>query len=178
MTCARSDLVGVQASRPDGIHDAGPGAASGSCGSAWCSSRRFLARSPAESAGRSACPASSLTPIPSAHRRPCRNQTVVRLAGRIGIDGLFTDLHDVSDNAQPAYVASALEASRQWVFTRRCSTDAPIEVNIRVTVITAGELRQTRRPPIPNSQVAPHVDADIWSRESAWKLEVGSERSV
>ena len=60
--------------------------------------------------------------------------TVVRLAGRIGIDGLFTDLHDVSPDAQPAYVASALESARQWVFTPTLLNGAPIEVNISVTV--------------------------------------------
>ena len=59
---------------------------------------------------------------------------VVRLAGRIGIDGLFTDLHDVSTDAQPAYVASALEATRKWVFTPTLLNGAPIEVNITVTV--------------------------------------------
>jgi len=59
--------------------------------------------------------------------------TVVRLAGRIGIDGLFTDLHDVSNVPAP-YVASALNATRQWVFTPTLLNGAPIEVNINVTV--------------------------------------------
>jgi beta-lactamase regulating signal transducer with metallopeptidase domain len=59
--------------------------------------------------------------------------TVVRLAGRIGIDGLFTDLHDVSDVPAP-YVASAMDASRQWVFTPTLLNGVPIEVNISVTV--------------------------------------------
>jgi hypothetical protein len=39
--------------------------------------------------------------------------TVVKLVGRVGIDGLLTDLRDVSTDAQAAYVASALEAVRQ-----------------------------------------------------------------
>jgi beta-lactamase regulating signal transducer with metallopeptidase domain len=60
--------------------------------------------------------------------------TVVRLAGRIGIDGLFSDLHDASTDAQAVYVASALEAARQWVFTPTLLNGAPIEANIRVTV--------------------------------------------
>ena len=59
--------------------------------------------------------------------------TVVRLAGRIGIDGLFTDLHDVSNVPAP-YVASAMDASRQWVFTPTLLNGVPIEVNISVTV--------------------------------------------
>ncbi len=59
--------------------------------------------------------------------------TVVRLAGRIGIDGLFTDLHDVSNVPAP-YVASALDASRQWVFSPTLLNGVPIEVNISVTV--------------------------------------------
>lgn len=62
------------------------------------------------------------------------DSAIVRLSGRIGIDGLFTDLHDVSTDAQPAYVASALEAARQWVFTPTLLNGAPIEVNISVTV--------------------------------------------
>lgn len=61
--------------------------------------------------------------------------TVVRLAGRIGIDGLLTDLHAVNPDAQgAAYVASALEAVRQWAFSPTLLNGAPIEVNIRVTV--------------------------------------------
>lgn len=59
--------------------------------------------------------------------------TVVRLAGRIGIDGLFTDLHDVS-NVQAGYVASAMDATRQWVFMPTLLNGVPIEVNINVTV--------------------------------------------
>jgi len=60
--------------------------------------------------------------------------TVVQLAGRIGIDGLFTDLHDVSADAQPVYVASALDAARKWVFTPTLLNGAPIEANITVTI--------------------------------------------
>lgn len=59
--------------------------------------------------------------------------TTVRLAGRIGIDGLLTDLHDVSTDAEAAYVASALDATRQWVFTPTLLNDTPIEVNISLT---------------------------------------------
>jgi beta-lactamase regulating signal transducer with metallopeptidase domain len=60
--------------------------------------------------------------------------TVVRLTGRIGIDGLFSDLRDVSTDAQAAYVASALEAARQWVFTPILLNGAPIEANMSITV--------------------------------------------
>jgi beta-lactamase regulating signal transducer with metallopeptidase domain len=60
--------------------------------------------------------------------------TVVKLAGRIGIDGLFTDLRAVNDAAGP-YAASALDGTRQWVFTPTLLNDAPIEVNINVTVM-------------------------------------------
>jgi hypothetical protein len=59
--------------------------------------------------------------------------TVVHLAGRIGIDGLFTDLHDVSNVPAP-YVASAMDATRQWVFSPTLLNGAPIEVSISVTV--------------------------------------------
>jgi hypothetical protein len=62
------------------------------------------------------------------------DSAVVRLAGRIGIDGLFTDLREVGGNVDPVYVASALEAVRQWVFTPTLLNGAPIEANINVTV--------------------------------------------
>jgi hypothetical protein len=60
--------------------------------------------------------------------------TVIRLAGRIGIDGLFSDLQNLSTSADPAYVASAMNAVRGWVFTPTLLNGAPIEVNISVTV--------------------------------------------
>ena len=59
--------------------------------------------------------------------------TVVRVAGRIGIDGLLTDLRDISTDADAAYVASALESVRQWAFTPTLLNGVPIEVNITVT---------------------------------------------
>jgi hypothetical protein len=59
---------------------------------------------------------------------------VIRLTGRIGIDGLFSDLRDVSTDAHAEYVASALEAARQWVFTPILLNGAPIEANMSVTV--------------------------------------------
>jgi beta-lactamase regulating signal transducer with metallopeptidase domain len=62
------------------------------------------------------------------------DSAVVRLAGRIGIDGLFTDGREVGGNVDPAYVASALDAVRRWVFTPTLLNGAPIEVNISVTV--------------------------------------------
>ena len=60
--------------------------------------------------------------------------TVVKLAGRIGIDGLFSDLHDTGTDTEAAYVASAMEASRKWVFTPTLLNGAPIEANITVTI--------------------------------------------
>jgi hypothetical protein len=64
--------------------------------------------------------------------------TVVRLAGRVGIDGLLTDLRDVSTDAEAAYVASALEAVRQWAFTPTLLNGAPIEANINITISYSG----------------------------------------
>ena len=58
----------------------------------------------------------------------------MRLAGRIGIDGLLTDLQDVGSEAQAAYVASALAAVRQWVFTPTLLNNTPIVVNIKMTI--------------------------------------------
>jgi beta-lactamase regulating signal transducer with metallopeptidase domain len=71
-------------------------------------------------------------PICPSTARP--QSTVIRLTGRIGIDGLFSDLRDVSTDAHAEYVASALEAARQWVFTPILLNGAPIEANMSVTV--------------------------------------------
>ncbi len=60
--------------------------------------------------------------------------TSVQLTGRIGIDGLTTDLRAVSTDAPAAYVASALEAVRQWAFSPTLLNGSPIEVNITVTI--------------------------------------------
>jgi hypothetical protein len=73
-----------------------------------------------------------VNPICPANAVP--QSTVVRLAGRVGIDGLLTDLRDVGTDAQAAYVASALEAVRQWAFTPTLLNGAPIEANINITV--------------------------------------------
>jgi beta-lactamase regulating signal transducer with metallopeptidase domain len=79
-------------------------------------------------------------PVKLSHSNPVcpsgvtARSTVVRLAGRIGIDGLFSDLHETSSDAEPAYVASAMAAARQWVFTPTLLNNAPIEVNMTVTV--------------------------------------------
>jgi len=62
----------------------------------------------------------------------------VVLAGRVGIDGLLTDLRDVSTSSATAvqreYVASALNAARQWEFNATLLNGAPIEANITITV--------------------------------------------
>ncbi|HVQ11984.1 MAG TPA: M56 family metallopeptidase [Vicinamibacterales bacterium] len=60
--------------------------------------------------------------------------TLVRLEGRIGIDGLFSDLHDAGSKVQPAYVTSALDAARKWVFTPTLLNGAPIEANMRLMI--------------------------------------------
>jgi hypothetical protein len=60
--------------------------------------------------------------------------TVVRLAARIGIDGLLTDISDVSPAPQPAYTASALEAVRMWTFTPVLLNGVPIEAGITMTI--------------------------------------------
>jgi hypothetical protein len=60
--------------------------------------------------------------------------TVVKLTGRIGIDGQFSDLHSTSTDAPAAFVASAMDAARQWEFTPTLLNNTPIEANISVTV--------------------------------------------
>jgi beta-lactamase regulating signal transducer with metallopeptidase domain len=60
--------------------------------------------------------------------------TVVQLSGRIGIDGLLTDLTDVSVSPEPAYAASAMEAVRQWTFTPVLLNGVPIEAGITIDI--------------------------------------------
>jgi hypothetical protein len=72
---------------------------------------------------RPACPA-DIPPPP----------TVVRLVGRIGIDGRLTDLHDDSADAQPSFVASAMDAASQWEFSPTLLNGVPVETNIQITM--------------------------------------------
>jgi protein TonB len=59
----------------------------------------------------------------------------VTLSGRIAIDGYVLDLKDVSVTpAHPAFVASALTASRQWEFSPTLLNGAPIETNMTITI--------------------------------------------
>jgi TonB family protein len=60
---------------------------------------------------------------------------IVTLTARIGMDGYMLDLKDVSaTQAHPAFVASALEAVRQWEFNPTLLNGAPVETNITITV--------------------------------------------
>jgi beta-lactamase regulating signal transducer with metallopeptidase domain len=59
----------------------------------------------------------------------------VALSGRIGMDGYLLDLKDVSTTpAHAAFVASALEAARQWEFNPTLLNGAPVETNIMITI--------------------------------------------
>ena len=59
----------------------------------------------------------------------------VMMSGRIGIDGYVLDLKDISATpAHPAFVASALEAARQWEFNPTLLNGAPVETNITITI--------------------------------------------
>ena len=59
----------------------------------------------------------------------------VTLSSRIGIDGYVLDLKDISATpAHPAFVASALEAARQWEFNPTLLNGAPVETNMTITI--------------------------------------------
>jgi TonB family protein len=59
----------------------------------------------------------------------------VTLSGRIGMDGYMLDLKDISATpAHQAFVASAVEAVRQWEFHPTLLNGAPVETNITITV--------------------------------------------
>jgi beta-lactamase regulating signal transducer with metallopeptidase domain len=60
----------------------------------------------------------------------------VRLTGRVGVDGLLTDLSSVAlePEAPAAFVEAALEAARQWTFTPTLLNGQPVEVSIAIDV--------------------------------------------
>jgi hypothetical protein len=64
---------------------------------------------------------------------------VIKLTGRVGIDGFISDLREVASSsnastAHAAFVASALEATTQWEFTPVLLNNVPVEANISITV--------------------------------------------
>jgi hypothetical protein len=65
---------------------------------------------------------------------------VIKLTGRVGIDGFLSDLRevtpsaDVASSAHAAFVASALDATKQWEFTPVLLNNVPVEANISITV--------------------------------------------
>ena len=131
VTCASSDLVATKPGAPT-ASTPGPSERQAAAGR-W----RIEPRSSTFTGGIGG---QIKTPAKLVHTNPVcptgvtAQSTVVKLAGRIGIDGEFSDLHDISSDAQPPYVASAMEAARQWRFTPTLLNNAPIEVNISVTV--------------------------------------------
>ena len=64
--------------------------------------------------------------------------TIVRVVGRIGIDGYVNDVKplDAEPGAAPPaeFTESALDAVRQWMFTPTLLNGEPVEVNITVHV--------------------------------------------
>jgi beta-lactamase regulating signal transducer with metallopeptidase domain len=132
VTCSRSDLSSSRPTAPTASTT--PGAARGSGASQRGVEPKIPGTFTGGIGGQIMAPRKLVHVNPVCPSAAEPEQTAVRLEGRIGIDGLFTDLHAVSSDAQPAYAASALEASRKWVFTPTLLNGAPIEVNIKVTV--------------------------------------------
>jgi hypothetical protein len=56
----------------------------------------------------------------------------------VGIDGFLSDIRDVtgsrSTTAHEAFLASALDAVRQWEFTPTLLNNVPVEVNIEIKI--------------------------------------------
>ena len=63
---------------------------------------------------------------------------IVLLEARIGIDGFLSDIHDVTGSrpsvTHEAFLASALDAVRQWEFTPVLLNNVPVEANIKIKV--------------------------------------------
>ncbi len=131
VTCKASDLTASRPSAPGG--SATPGAAPRQLAGARGAEPKIPATFTGGIGGQIKVPRKVAHTNPVCPTGVTPESTVVRLAGRIGIDGLFTDLHEVSSVPAP-FAASALEATRQWAFTPTLLNGAPIEVNISVTV--------------------------------------------
>src|SRR5262245_10065677 len=70
-----------------------------------------------------------------------RASDVVALSARIGIDGFLSDIREVNDRtsttapaAHAAFLASALDAVRQWEFTPTLLNSVPVDVNMKINV--------------------------------------------
>jgi beta-lactamase regulating signal transducer with metallopeptidase domain len=63
---------------------------------------------------------------------------VVLLQARVGIDGYLSDIRDItgsrSSEAHQAFLASAIDAVRQWEFRPTLLNNVPVEANITITV--------------------------------------------
>ncbi len=132
VTCSSSELATSRPTAPTSA--ATPGATQRSAPSARGSEPKIPSTFTGGIGGQIKAPTKLFHVNPICPAGVAPQQTVVRLAGRIGIDGFFTDLHDVSTDVPAPFVASAIDASRQWVFTPTLLNGAPIEANIRVTV--------------------------------------------
>jgi beta-lactamase regulating signal transducer with metallopeptidase domain len=63
---------------------------------------------------------------------------VVLLQARVGIDGYLSDIRDItgsrSSETHQAFLASAIDAVRQWEFRPTLLNNVPVEANITITV--------------------------------------------
>jgi beta-lactamase regulating signal transducer with metallopeptidase domain len=133
VTCASSDLISTRPGAPTASATPGPTGRQ-------AADERFRIEPKIPSTFTGGIGGQIKAPRKLSHANPVcptgvtAQSTLVRLAGRIGIDGQFSDLHDISADAQPPYVASAMEAARKWIFTPTLLNNAPIEANMTVTV--------------------------------------------
>ena len=66
--------------------------------------------------------------------------TLVRLVGRVGVDGYMNEVRQVIGDTtyappSPEVVESAVEAVRQWGYTPTLLNGTPVEVNITIQVL-------------------------------------------
>jgi TonB-like protein len=63
---------------------------------------------------------------------------IVLLEARVGIDGFLSDIRDVTGSrstpTHEAFLASAIDAVRQWEFRPTLLNDVPVEANIRIKI--------------------------------------------
>jgi len=133
VTCAVSDLNTSRPTAPSGSTTPGPTARQTGAGQ-FPIEPKMTATFTGGIGGQIKAPRKLVHVNPVCPTGVAAQATVVKLAGRIGIDGQFSDLHNTSADAPAPFVESAMTAARQWGFTPTLLNNAPIEANMNVTV--------------------------------------------
>jgi hypothetical protein len=134
VTCASSDLNTSRPTAPTGSTTPGTAQRQAAAGQSRIEPPKMQGTFTGGIGGQIKAPTKTRHVNPVCPTGVTAQAAVVKLAGRIGIDGQFSDLHSTSTDAPAAFVDSAMGAARQWEFTPTLLNNTPIEANINVTV--------------------------------------------